>query len=293
LGKNRVERYDVALHETVIEHQALRADLSAAASGEELVIEYQPIVDLATGSVEALEALVRWQHPTRGLLPPSAFIGIAEDSGAILSIGSWVLETGARQLVNWQRRYRLPELSLSVNVSMRQFDEPGFAEEVRDVLTRIGLAPANLVVEITETVLAGPSGRAGPALHALRQLGVRVALDDFGTGYSSIGYLHSLPIDILKIDRSFVSGEHATTRDDALLATIVGLGERLGLDVIPEGIEQPSQLALLRTLGCRTGQGFLLSRPVSAAAIEALLDGPSFLVPPAIPGQAAVPVGAN
>jgi EAL domain-containing protein (putative c-di-GMP-specific phosphodiesterase class I) len=215
----------------------------------------------------------------RGLLPPSAFIGIAEDSGAILSIGSWVLETAARQLANWQRRYGLPALSLSVNVSMRQLDEPGFAEHVSDILTRTGLDPANLVVEITETVLAGPSGRAAPALDALRQLGVRVALDDFGTGYSSIGYLHTLPVDILKIDRSFVSGEQADTRDDVLLATIVSLGQRLGLEVIPEGIEQPDQLERLRALGCQTGQGFLMSRPVSAAAVDALLDRHSFLLP--------------
>ncbi|MEY2431471.1 MAG: hypothetical protein QOC92_1196 [Acidimicrobiaceae bacterium] len=294
LGKNRAERYDVTLHETVIEHQALKADLSAAASRDELVVDYQPIVDLTTGRVEALEALVRWQHPTRGLLPPSAFIAIAEDTGAIVSIGSWVLETAARQLANWQRRYRLPGLSLSVNVSMRQLDEPNFVEHVRTVLARTGMDPAHLVVEITETVLAGPSGRAAPALHALRQLGVRVALDDFGTGYSSIGYLHSLPVDVLKIDRSFVSGERANTRDDVLLATIVGLGQRLGLDVIPEGIEQPGQLALLRTLGCQTGQGFLLSRPLSAAGIEALLHGSSSLLPPTITeGHAGISVGAS
>jgi EAL domain-containing protein (putative c-di-GMP-specific phosphodiesterase class I) len=183
---------------------------------------------------------------------------------------------------------------MSVNVSMRQLDEPDFADHVQTILARTGMDPATLVLEITETVLAGPSGRAAPALHALRQLGVRVALDDFGTGYSSIGYLHSLPVDILKIDRSFVSGENANTRDDLLLATIVGLGQRLGLDVIPEGIEQPDQLALLRTLGCQTGQGFLLSRPVSAAAIEVMLHESSSLLPPTITdGQAGIPVGAK
>jgi EAL domain-containing protein (putative c-di-GMP-specific phosphodiesterase class I) len=289
LGKNRVERYDATLHETVIEHQGLKAGLFAAPARDELVIDYQPIVDLATGTVDGVEALVRWQHPVRGLLPPSAFIGIAEDSGAILSIGSWVLETAARQLANWQRRYGLPALSLSVNVSMRQLDEPGFAEHVSDILTRTGLDPANLVVEITETVLAGPSGRAAPALDALRRLGVRVALDDFGTGYSSIGYLHTLPVDILKIDRSFVSGEQADTRDDVLLATIVSLGQRLGLEVIPEGIEQPDQLERLRALGCQTGQGFLMSRPVSAAAVDALLDRQSVL----LPQPRAVPVGID
>jgi diguanylate cyclase (GGDEF)-like protein len=294
LGKNRVDHYDVTLHETVIAHQALKADLSAAVSRDEFIVEYQPVVDLATGTVEAVEALVRWQHPVRGLLPPSAFIGLAENSGAIVAIGSWVLETAVRQLANWQRRYGLRQLSVSVNVSMRQLDEPGFAESVHDVLIRTGLDPANLVVEVTETALAIPAGSAAAALTALRQLGVRVALDDFGTGYSSIGYLHSLPVDILKIDRSFVSGDQASTRDDVLLATIVKLGHQLGLDVIPEGIEQPSQLARLRMLGCRTGQGFLFSPPVSAAAVETLLGRPSFVLPQGITeGRAGVPIGAN
>jgi diguanylate cyclase (GGDEF)-like protein len=281
-GKNRVERYDPTLNDAVVEQHALKAEVADAAGRGELVVEYQPIVDLATGSFAGVEALVRWQHPTRGLLPPSAFIDVAEETGAIVGIGSWVLETAARQLQGWQRRYGLPELRLSVNVSVCQLDDPGYADHVGRVLRRTGLDPTSLVLEVTESVLADPAGGAAASLERLRQLGVRVALDDFGTGYSSIEYLRQLPLDILKIDRSFVSGEHANRPGDLLLEAIVGLAQRLGLDVIPEGIEEPDQLARLRGMGCRTGQGFLFSPPVPAAAMDRLLAAPAPLLPPGI-----------
>jgi diguanylate cyclase len=278
-GKSRVERFEVALHAAVVEHQALKAEVADAAGRGELVVDYQPIVDLAAGTLTGVEALVRWQHPTRGLLPPSAFIDVAEETGAISGIGSWVLETAARQVQNWQRRYGLPELRLSVNVSVCQLDEPGFADHVGDVLRRTCLDPTSLIVEVTESVLAEPDGGAAGSLDSLRQRGVQVALDDFGTGYSSIGYLRQLPVDILKIDRSFVSGEHASGPEELLLEAIVGLAHHLELDVIPEGIEQPEQLARLQSLGCRTGQGFLLSRPVPAATIDELLAKSASLLP--------------
>ncbi|MDQ1490003.1 MAG: hypothetical protein QOJ23_2517, partial [Actinomycetota bacterium] len=276
-GKNRVEEYDAVLHEAVVEHNDLKAQLAGAAGRGELVLDYQPIVNLETGTFVGVEALVRWQHPTRGLLPPLAFIELAEETGAIVEIGAWVLETAASQLQTWRRRYGLPALWLSVNVSVRQLDDPGFSALVADVLQRTGLDPASLVLEVTESVLADPAGGAAGALETLRQLRVRVALDDFGTGYSSIGYLRQLPVDILKIDRSFISGEHADRHGDVLLDAIVGLADRLGLDVIPEGIEEPGQLARLQALGCRTGQGFLLSRPMPAAAVDELLAAPAAL----------------
>jgi EAL domain-containing protein (putative c-di-GMP-specific phosphodiesterase class I) len=276
-GKNRVEEYDAVLHEAVVEHNDLKAQLAGAAGRGELVLDYQPIVNLETGTFVGVEALVRWQHPTRGLLPPLAFIELAEETGAIVEIGAWVLETAASQLQMWRRRYGLPALWLSVNVSVRQLDDPGFSALVADVLQRTGLDPASLVLEVTESVLADPAGGAAGALETLRQLRVRVALDDFGTGYSSIGYLRQLPVDILKIDRSFISGEHADRHGDVLLDAIVGLADRLGLDVIPEGIEEPGQLARLQALGCRTGQGFLLSRPMPAAAVDELLAAPAAL----------------
>jgi EAL domain-containing protein (putative c-di-GMP-specific phosphodiesterase class I) len=253
--------------------------LTEVAERGELVIEYQPIVDLTDGTFVGVEALVRWQHPTRGLLPPSAFIELAEHTGAIVGIGSWVLETAACQLLSWQRRYGLRELWLSVNVSVCQLDEPGFADHVSDVLRRSGLNPTSLVLEVTESVVADPAGAAAGSLETLRRLGVRVALDDFGGSYSSIGYLRQLPIDILKIDRSIISGEQANHPGDLLLEAIVGLGERLGLDIIPEGIEEPDQLSKLRGLRCHAGQGFLFSRPVPAATIDQLLANPAPFLP--------------
>ncbi len=278
-GKNRVERYDATLNDAVVEHQALKLDLAGVAERGELVIDYQPLVDLTDGSLVGVEALVRWQHPTRGLLPPSAFIDLAEQTGAIVAIGAWVLDTAAQQVVRWQCRYRRPELTLSVNVSVCQLEDPGFVGAVADVLGRSGLDPTRLILEVTESVLADPAGAAAGCLQALRRLGVQVALDDFGTGYSSIGYLRQLPLDILKIDRSFVSGEQANLPGDVLLEAIVGLAQRLGLAVIPEGIEEPDQLSRLQGLGCQTGQGFLLSRPVAAAGIDRLLATPRSFLP--------------
>jgi diguanylate cyclase (GGDEF)-like protein len=269
-GKNRVERYDSAQDDMTIARHQLRVDLGAAADRGELVLDYQPVVTLDTGMLVGVEALVRWQHPTRGLLPPSEFISVAEETGAINGIGAWVLETATRQLQQWQSRYALPELWMSVNVSMRQLEEAGFADCVRSVLDTTGVAAGCLVLEVTESILAETGGDASEVLASLRLLGVQVALDDFGTGFSSFSALCRLPIDILKIDRSFVSGPDAGPGED-LLVTVVAMARRLGLDVIPEGIEELDQLSRLREMGCHFGQGFLLSRPVPATAIEALL----------------------
>jgi diguanylate cyclase (GGDEF)-like protein len=270
-GKNRVERYDAGLDEAAIARTVLKADLGGAAARGELVLDYQPVVDLNTGLLVGVEALVRWQHPTRGLLPPSEFIDAAEQTGDIIGIGAHVLQTAASQLQLWQRRYGLPNLWLSVNVSVCELEKGDFADDVKRSLRAVKLDPSCLVVEVTETILAGPGGGVAPALEALRLAGVRVALDDFGTGFSSIGYLRLLPVDILKIDRSFVAGTHADGQANALLEAIVAMAERLGLEVIPEGIEEADQMTRLRAMGCRIGQGFLLSRPVSAAAIDLIL----------------------
>jgi diguanylate cyclase (GGDEF)-like protein len=273
-GKNRVEQYDVGLDDRSVARHALKADLAGAADRGELVLDYQPIVDLNTGLLAGLEALVRWQHPTRGLLPPSTFIEVAEETGDIMDIGAFVLETAARQARQWQGRYQLPELVMSVNVSVCQLDRPGFAADVERVLRKTKLDPGTLIVEVTESILADPNGEAAAALAALRRAGVRVALDDFGTGYSSISYLRQLPADILKIDRSFLAGTSAGSPGQALLEAIVAMATSLGLDVIPEGIEEIDQLSRLRAMGCTLGQGFLLSRPVPADAIDALLAAP-------------------
>jgi EAL domain-containing protein (putative c-di-GMP-specific phosphodiesterase class I) len=270
-GKNRVERYDPTSQGVAIEHQALKAEIADAAHRGELVLDYQPIVALSSGVLVGVEALVRWQHPTRGLLPPSVFIGLAEDTGDIVAIGSWILRTAVTQMRDWQRRYGPSQLWLSVNLSTRQLEEDGFAALVSEILDESGLDPRNLVVEVTGSVLANPDGQAAASLETMRQQGIRVALDDLGTGYSSISHLRELPVDVLKLDRSFVSGENADQPGDASLEAIIGLAWRLRLDVIPEGIETPDQLARLQTLGCQLGQGFLMSRPVSAAIIERYL----------------------
>ncbi|MDX6286540.1 MAG: diguanylate cyclase [Frankiales bacterium] len=284
-GKNRVACYDSAVDTAVGAQHELKADLLLACGRDEFVLDYQPLYDLETGGMVGVEALVRWQHPVRGLLPPYDFIGLAEESGAIVDIGAWVLETACRQVHTWQRLHALPQFDLCVNISMRQLERSDFADQVKDVLLRTEFDPACLVLEITESVLADPRSESAARLTTLRRLGIRVAIDDFGTGYSSIEYLRRLPVDILKIDRSFVSAEHPGPHDEALLDAIVGLGQRLGLDVIPEGIEEADQLIRVQDLGCRTGQGFLLSRPVSPAAIEMLLGQTSTVPSPRRPGR--------
>jgi diguanylate cyclase (GGDEF)-like protein len=273
-GKNRVEAYDADLDELTIARHNLRSELQGVAARGELVLEYQPVVDLDTGFPVGVEALVRWQHPTRGLLPPSEFVEAAEQTGAIVEIGTFVLETAARQVRFWQRRYGLPEFWLAVNVSVCQLDRPRFAQEVGRILRRARFDPRALVLEVTETVLADPKGEVAQTLASLRETGARVALDDFGTGYASIGYLRRLPLDILKIDRSFVAGTSADSQANALLEAIVAMAERLGLEVVPEGIEEVDQLTRLRAMGCHIGQGFLLSRPMTVDGIEAVLAAP-------------------
>jgi diguanylate cyclase (GGDEF)-like protein len=270
-GKNRAQRYDATGDQIAVARQGLRADVQGAAERGELVVEYQPVVDVEHGTVMGLEALVRWQHPTRGLLPPSAFIDLAEETGAIIAIGDWVLATATRQVRQWQCRYGLPGLFISVNASVRQLDAPDFASHVLSILRETRLDASSLVLEITESLLADPNLGGAAALSALRALGVRVALDDFGTGHSSVNYLRQLPLDILKIDRSFVSATDATQTGDVLLEAIVNMAHHMGLDVIAEGIEDLGQLDRLRTMSCELGQGFLLSRPLSADAIETLL----------------------
>jgi diguanylate cyclase (GGDEF)-like protein len=270
-GKNRVERFDAEMDTRAVARHSLIADLSTAAAKGELFLRYQPIVDLNTGALVGVESLVRWQHPRLGLLEPAAFIPLAEESGSIVGIGEWVLEKAARQLHTWRTRFQCDQLYVSVNVSVRQVDRPGFGDEVMAQLGNAGLDPTNLMLEITESVLADPAGDSSSTLAELRQQGVRVALDDFGTGYCSIGYLRQLPVDLIKIDRSFVSGAELDGPAGSLLEAIVSMAEHLGLGVIPEGIETVGEMDRLRAMGCATGQGYLLSRPVAAEVIDMFL----------------------
>jgi EAL domain-containing protein (putative c-di-GMP-specific phosphodiesterase class I) len=201
-----------------------------------------------------------------------------------------VLATATHQVHCWQRRYGLPGLWISVNVSVCELDVPGFADVVENGLRVSGLDPARLVLEVTESMVADPKGGAAAALAALRRIGVRVALDDFGTGHSSISHLRQLPVDLVKIDRSFVAGTHAGGPGNDLLEAIVAMAQRLGLDIIPEGIEDLDQLARLRVMGCHIGQGFLLSRPVSTEAIDALLAAPTPLPHIGLSGAVTRPI---
>jgi diguanylate cyclase (GGDEF)-like protein/PAS domain S-box-containing protein len=259
-GKGRCEVFQPSHHADHLERERLRADLYQALERQELVLHYQPIVDLASRRVSGYEALVRWQHPERGLVPPGQFITLAEDSGLIVPIGRWILREATRQAAAWQLASgEAPRMS--VNVSVCQFQHPDLVDDVTDALRASGLAPDRLTLEITESLFAQDTAGTTQELEALKGLGVRLALDDFGTGYSSLSYLRRFPIDILKIDKSFVDGIATSSEDRAVIGAIVALGQTLDLDLVAEGIETPEELAALEALGVQYGQGYHLGRP--------------------------------
>jgi diguanylate cyclase (GGDEF)-like protein len=285
-GKNRFQLFDAEVHDSLVGRSALKADLALAVAADQLRLDYQPIIELTTGHILGAEALVRWEHPTRGLLPPLEFIALAEETGDICGLGSWVLEAAARQGAVWRRSIAgHADLWISVNVSPFQLADPDAVDDLRRVLADPSIEAKHIVLEITETALTADLGGGIAALHTLKSFGARVAIDDFGTGFSSLSTLGTLPVDILKIDRSFVSGQPSGAPSALMLEGILGLADRLSLPVIAEGIEEPEQLELLATLGCRMGQGYLLSRPISALALERLLLAGAILTP-----QAAAPV---
>jgi diguanylate cyclase (GGDEF)-like protein/PAS domain S-box-containing protein len=270
LGKNRCEVFEPDMHAAALARMEIENDLRHAVVRGELRLHYQPVVELATGRVVGVEALLRWQHPTRGLVSPLDFIGVAEESGLIVPVGRWVLSEACRQVARWQRTTGLP-LRLSVNLSARQLQAPRLAEFVARTLRSTGVRPNDLVLEITESILVDDAERTIAKLHLLRELGVKLAIDDFGTGYSSLNYLRRLPVDVLKIDRSFVQGIGTESELAALTGAIVGIGRDLGLDTVAEGIEEPAQLEALRAMGCVLGQGFLFARPLPADELAELL----------------------
>ncbi len=264
--------FDPEMHAQTIDRATLESDLRRAIERSELRLHYQPLVDLATGTVLGMEALLRWQHPTRGIVPPLSFIPLAEETGLILPIGRWVLETACHQLRDWQRRIpAASRLAVSVNLSARQFAESGLISNVAAILDHAGLDPACLELEITESVVMDQSEASVERLQGLRALGVKLALDDFGTGYSSLSYLRRLPLDTIKVDRSFVSGLGTDPADVPIVQAVISLAHGLGIDVVAEGIETEAQLLLLRELACDRGQGFWFSRPLANPAMEALL----------------------
>jgi diguanylate cyclase (GGDEF)-like protein len=262
-------RFDEQMAAEVSARVQVEAELRLALTRDELRVHYQPLVRLEDGAIVGCEALVRWQHPQRGLLAPAQFIGLAEDNGLIMPIGAWVLEQACRQAAAWRRAG--VDITVSVNVSARQLNRPGFADEVRDTLRRCRLHAPSLCLEITETAVVGRVERLTIALERLKRLGVRIAMDDFGSGFSSLSHLSGLPIDVIKIDGSFVGEVARPGPDRAIVAAILSLGQELGVTVIAERIELADQLGALQRLGCPLGQGFHFAAPGPAGELQ--LDG--------------------
>ncbi len=269
-GKNRVTVFEPTIHAAIVARHELSAELSRSLGRGELDVFYQPIVELATRRTVGVEALIRWQHPVRGLIGPSEFVHLAEETRLIRPLGRWVLLEACRQAVEWSAT--IPDggdLTMSVNLSAQQLQEPDFVGDLREILEHTGLPPQQLVLEMTETVMFHDTLTTLSRLEAIRDLGVRIAIDDFGTGYSSLGYLRRFRVDILKIARDFI-GPAEREEEWAFASAIVALGRSLGVTMVAEGIEEPGQLARLIELGCELGQGYLFARPARAGDIGAL-----------------------
>jgi len=270
-GKNRYMVFAPEMGAVIRQRLELEMDLRAAVGSDQFVLAYQPIFDLGSDTITGVEALIRWQHPIRGLVMPDDFIPLAEETALIIPIGRWVVTEACRQAAEWDRRGH--HLGISVNVSARQLDEDvDFLTDVRRALVQSGLEPGLLTLEITETMLMRDAAASARRLLALKDLGVRIAIDDFGTGYSSLGYIQQFPVDALKIDRSFMSGVSRNPESVALIHTMIQLGKSLGIETLAEGIEDRSQLLSLVREECDSGQGFLLARPLTPGALEELIN---------------------
>jgi predicted signal transduction protein with EAL and GGDEF domain len=270
--------FESGMQAEATERIQLEADLAHAVADNEFEVFYQPIVTLSGGGLAGHEALLRWRHPTRGLLGPYSFIPIAEETGQIAPIGRFVLREACRQAAAWDKDAPGAGLTMNVNLSSHQLEDPEFVSTVTEVLRETGLPAQRLVLEITETVLMQDTEATIERLRALRNLGVRLAVDDFGTGYSSLRYLNRFPIDVLKMAKPFVDELGIDDEDAALARAIVDLGANLGLQIVAEGVERDVQLAHLRQLGCPLAQGFLFARPMPAAEAGQRLQAPPAVV---------------
>jgi diguanylate cyclase (GGDEF)-like protein/PAS domain S-box-containing protein len=284
-GKGGYRLFEPAMHEGVLARLELRADLQRAIAADQFELHYQPVVRLGDGRASGVEALLRWRHPDRGLVPPDQFIPFSEEVGLIVPIGRWVLREGCRQAVVMQRTLPSAEpLTMAVNLSVKQLQHSDIVGDVRDALADSGLDPASLTLEITETVMMTDTELVVQRLKELKELGVRLAMDDFGTGYSSLSYLSKFPVDILKMDRSFLR-EDASPETAGLATAVVSLGDTLNLEVVAEGIELSEQWTTLRDLGCDKGQGFFFARPMDSESILEFLRSSQAPVPSAPDAQ--------
>jgi diguanylate cyclase (GGDEF)-like protein len=272
LGKERHVVFDQAMHTSVVERLRLETDLRRALERREFQVHYQPVCDLGTGRIAGFEALLRWEHAERGWTSPALFVPVAEETGLILPIGLWVLRAACQQLHEWQSRdVEHASLMMSVNISGKQLMETNIVEQIDQVLRETGVAPEHLKLEITESVIMEHPPSAADVLTQLKRRGIQLSLDDFGTGYSSLSYLHRFPLDVLKVDRSFVSRLDGEDGDPVIVQTIVALAHNLGMQVIAEGVESEGQVERLRAMGCQYGQGYYFSPPVDGESAGALL----------------------
>jgi diguanylate cyclase (GGDEF)-like protein/PAS domain S-box-containing protein len=267
-GGSSIESFGESMRIQVLDRMTTEHSLHRALERRELTLHYQPVVEIDGVTTVGVEALLRWQHPEQGLVSPYRFIPVAEESGLIIPIGAWVLEQACHQLSDWHGRDRTgPQGSIEVNLSARQIDDARIVGTVEEILTRTGLPAEHLTLEITESALMTDASAALDVLSALKQLGVLLAIDDFGTGYSSLSYLQRFPLDILKVDRSFVEELGVSSEGETIVAAVIKLAHALGLKVVAEGVETSGQLEILRSLQCDLAQGYLFSRPLPAAEI--------------------------
>ena len=278
-GLGRYEIFDPAMRDRVMSRLELETDLRKALESQEFIVHYQPILEMKTSRIIGFEALVRWQHPTKGLIPPAEFIPTAEETGLIVPIGYWVLEEACRQICAWQVQFPAdPQLIMSVNLSTRQCAQPDLVQMIADILKRNQLVAGSLILELTESLIVEDSNSISTMLSELCKLGVQVQIDDFGTGYSSLSYLHTLPIDTLKIDRSFISRIGTKGNNLEIVRTILTLAHNLGMKVVAEGVETDDQLNALRAMDCEYIQGFLFAKAVDSQEAGILLGNSSVVV---------------
>jgi diguanylate cyclase (GGDEF)-like protein/PAS domain S-box-containing protein len=276
-GGARTELFDSGMRENAVRAMRIEQELQRALEQGELRLYYQPGVDLATGQVVGAEALVRWEHPQRGLIVPDRFLGVAEETGLIVPLGMWVMGETCRHLAEWQSRPETAHLHLSVNLSARELTHPDVVSSVLGCVRESGVDPHSLTIEVTESTAMADGDTGFRALRDLNSEGIRVAIDDFGTGYSSLEQLRRMPVDIVKVDRSFVSGMSADSTDREIVAAVVGMGRALKLCVVAEGIETPEQAEALRELGCDIGQGFLYAKPLPADEMDELAQSRRYM----------------